>query len=77
MSPLLALSSKRHLLSFDCGNQKAEALGRVYCVCSAYVQLMFSLLALGMLGGMVGLVIYELIQEVRGGANDLHDHYHE
>jgi len=26
---------------------------------------------------MVGLVLYELVQEVRGGSDQLHDRYHE
>jgi hypothetical protein len=38
---------------------------------------MFSLFVIAMLGGMVGLVVYELIQEVHGGKTHLHDHYHE
>jgi hypothetical protein len=33
--------------------------------------------AIGMLGGMVALVFYELIQEVRGSSDGLHDRYHE
>jgi hypothetical protein len=32
---------------------------------------------IALLGGMAGLVVYELVQEVRGGANQLHDRYHE
>lgn len=38
---------------------------------------MLSLWVIAMLGGMVGLVLYELVQEVRGGHNQLHDRYHE
>jgi hypothetical protein len=33
--------------------------------------------AIAMLGGMVALVFYELIDEIRGSAQGLHDHYHE
>jgi hypothetical protein len=38
---------------------------------------MLSMFVIAILGGMVGLVLYELIQEVRGGTTQLHDHYHE
>jgi hypothetical protein len=32
---------------------------------------------MGMLGGMVALIFWELIQEVRGSNEALHDRYHE
>jgi hypothetical protein len=32
---------------------------------------------MGMLGGMVALIFYELLQEVRGRTEGLHDRYHE
>jgi hypothetical protein len=38
---------------------------------------MLSMLVIGILGGMAGLVLYELVQEVRGGSRKLHDRYHE
>ena len=38
---------------------------------------MLSLLVFAMLGGMVGLVVYELVEEVRGGKHQLNDRYHE
>ena len=38
---------------------------------------MLSMLVIAILGGMVGLVVYELVEEVRGGSHDLHDRYHE
>jgi hypothetical protein len=38
---------------------------------------MLSMLVVAILGGMVGLVIYELVEEVRGGSHKLHDRYHE
>lgn len=38
---------------------------------------MLSLWVIAIFGGMVGLVLYELVEEVRGGANQLHDRYHE
>ena len=38
---------------------------------------MFSLLAIAILAGMAGLVVVVLVDEVRGGSHELHDHYHE
>jgi hypothetical protein len=38
---------------------------------------MLSMLIIAILGGMVGLVLYELVEEVRGGSHELHDRYHE
>jgi hypothetical protein len=38
---------------------------------------MLNMLVLAILGGMVGLVLYELVDEVRGGSHELHDRYHE
>ena len=38
---------------------------------------MLSMFVIAILGGMVGLVLYELVEEVRGGKHDLHDRYHE
>jgi hypothetical protein len=38
---------------------------------------MFTLLTMGMFGGMIVLVVYELIQETRGSKNKLMDRYHE
>jgi hypothetical protein len=38
---------------------------------------MFSMLVIGILGSMVGLVLFELISEIRGSRGELHDHYHE
>lgn len=38
---------------------------------------MFDWVALAMLSGLVALVVYELVQEVRGSSGALHDHYHE
>ncbi len=38
---------------------------------------MFSMLVIGMLGSMVGLVLYELIDEIRGAKGQLHDHYND
>lgn len=40
-------------------------------------EIMLSMLVIGILGGMVGLIAYELIEEVRGGSHRLHDRYHE
>jgi len=38
---------------------------------------MLSAWVIAILAGMVGLVVYELVQEVRGGSHRLHDRYHE
>ncbi len=38
---------------------------------------MLDILVMVMLGGMAGLVLNEIISEVRGGASKLHDRYHE
>jgi uncharacterized membrane protein len=39
--------------------------------------MMFTLLTMGMFGGMIALVVYELLQEMRGSKNKLNDRYHE
>lgn len=38
---------------------------------------MLSMLVMAIFGGMVGLVLYELVDEVHGSQLDLHDRYHE
>jgi hypothetical protein len=38
---------------------------------------MFDVVGVAMLGGMVAMVFYELVQDVRERAHGLHDHYHE
>lgn len=38
---------------------------------------MWDLIGMAMLGGMVALVFFELVQEVRGSSGGLHDRYHE
>lgn len=38
---------------------------------------MLNILVVAILAGMAGLVLYEIIDEVRGGSNRLHDRYHE
>ncbi len=38
---------------------------------------MLNLLVMAILAGMGGLVVYEIITEVRGGSGRLHDRYHE
>ncbi len=38
---------------------------------------MLNMFVIAILGGMAGLVVFELIQEVRGGAHKLEDRYHE
>ena len=39
--------------------------------------MIFTLLTMGMFGGMIALVVYELVQEMRGSKNKLIDRYHE
>ena len=38
---------------------------------------MWSMFVIALLGGMVVLVLFELVEEVRGGSDQLHDRYHE
>lgn len=38
---------------------------------------MFNLFVFAILSGMVGLIAYEIFQEIGGSAGTLHDHYHE
>jgi len=38
---------------------------------------MFSVMVFGILSGLAGLVAFEIWQEIRGGSEKLHDHYHE
>lgn len=38
---------------------------------------MLNLLVVAMFAGMAGLVLYEIIEEVRGGSGPLRDRYHE
>jgi len=37
----------------------------------------FHLLSIAMLAGLAGLVVYELVTEVRSAGEGLHDRYHE
>jgi hypothetical protein len=37
----------------------------------------FHLLSIAMLAGLAGVVVYELVSEVRGAGEGLHDRYHE
>lgn len=39
--------------------------------------MVFTLLTMGIFGGMIALVVYELVQEMRGSKNRLIDRYHE
>ncbi|CUI08771.1 hypothetical protein [Massilia antarctica] len=39
--------------------------------------IMLSMFVMAIFGGMVGLVLYELVEEVHGSALDLRDRYHE
>ncbi len=38
---------------------------------------MFTLLTIGIFGGMIALIVYELIEESRGSHHKLSDRYHE
>jgi hypothetical protein len=38
---------------------------------------MLNILVIAILAGMAGLVLYEIIDEVRGGSSRLRDRYHE
>lgn len=38
---------------------------------------MFTLLTMGIFGGMIALVVYELVQETVGSNQKLTDRYHE
>ena len=38
---------------------------------------MFVMLIIAIFGSMVGLVLFELVQEIYGSKEHLHDHYHE
>jgi len=38
---------------------------------------MWNIFVFAILSGMVGLIAYEIIQEVGGSSGALHDHYHE
>jgi hypothetical protein len=38
---------------------------------------MLNILMVAIFAGMAGLVLYEFVDEVRGGSGRLHDRYHE
>ena len=38
---------------------------------------MWNMFVFAILSGMVGLIAYEIIQEIGGSSEALHDHYHE
>jgi hypothetical protein len=38
---------------------------------------MLTLFTMGIFGGMIALVIYELVEEMRGSKHKLEDRYHE
>ena len=43
----------------------------------AHTIMLFHFVGMAMLAGLAGLVVYELVSEVRGAGQGLHDHYHE
>ncbi|MET3131304.1 hypothetical protein AAKU55_001563 [Oxalobacteraceae bacterium GrIS 1.11] len=38
---------------------------------------MFTVLIIGIFGAMIGLIIYEVVDELRGSSQKLMDRYHE
>jgi hypothetical protein len=38
---------------------------------------MLSIIVMAILGGMAGLIVYEIVDEIRGGSGKLRDRYHE
>lgn len=59
-----------HLLKFRCINYREKPPnGGSWIMLSMFVMAIF--------GGMVGLVLYELVEEVHGSKLNLHDRYHE
>jgi hypothetical protein len=38
---------------------------------------MFDIVAMASLAGLAALVVYEIVEEIRGGSSRLHDRYHE
>lgn len=38
---------------------------------------MFNMFVFAILSGIVGLIAYEIFQEIGGSSEALHDHYHE
>jgi len=38
---------------------------------------MWNMFVFAVLSGLVGLIAYEIFQEVEGSSEPLHDHYHE
>lgn len=58
------------MLDSKCGNQmEGPPKQRLFT--------MFTALVIGIFGSMIGLIAFELIQEVYGSKHELHDHYHE
>jgi hypothetical protein len=43
----------------------------------AFVDCMFDMMVMGILGGLAALVAFEIYQEVRGSSKSLEDRYHE
>jgi hypothetical protein len=38
---------------------------------------MLSVIVMAILGGTAGLIVFEIVQEIRGGSGKLQDRYHE
>ena len=58
------------LLKFNSHNFRGGSLQR-------RLHAMFVMFVVVILGGLAGLVLYELVEEVRGSSQDLQDRYHE
>ena len=41
------------------------------------MQTMLDILVMAIFGGMAGLIVYEIFQEIHGGSRKLQDRYHE
>ena len=39
--------------------------------------MVFDLMVMGILSGLAGLVLFEIVEEVRGSSKSLQDRYHE
>ena len=64
------MQSDIYLLEFKCINTRERPSNGGWTV-------MLTLFTMGIFGGMIALVIYELVEEMRGSKHKLHDRYHE
>ncbi len=66
----MSLQSRKHLLEFTCTNSRERPPRDGW-------KIMFTLLTIAIFGGMIAMVIYEIIEETRGSKTKLLDRYHE